>query len=374
MDDLTKTDDAKTAAGTEGGKDRSLDDLKAKLGIAKKPKAEKPITTQMPVVPKAPSATDFAFTLNQPGAGQADVEPEETSEVRRLLAGRKKLGIGTIGAYAGAAVVVLLLGLYFGKVMKERSIENLKSKEADYVLKYLTTAKPGAPGIDESVMSIVEKHIDDATAVYQSLQKAATDEARLKAEADLMAFLKRCQQFREKKALLTFDGAFPGVIQNQELAAQVVQLIYALQKVYDETAIIGLEADTLDRVKGLEERDGMMQTFLVEPTEEDGKKMLSFRWIAKIDTDNPRDAANGKEYVMIPLGGQQAFWAPEKSLVQFDLKPLAEMKSKRYEQAILTRVQGRLALIKAAGEQVVFKPMKDKLEKVATRPDLFTVF
>lgn len=356
--------------GPEAGQDRSVEDLKAKLGIVKKTKPAEQSG------PKPLSAKDFSFSLNQPVQAQAEqqVEPEETSEVRRLLAGKKKISVGIIAAYAVAAFIVLVIGLYFGKVMKERAIENLKSKEAAYVLNYLTTAKPGAPGIDETVISIVEKHVDDATAVYQALQKATTEEARLKAEAELHAFLKRCQQFREKKAVLAFESAFPGVIQNPELAAQVAQFIYAVQKVYDETAIIGLEADTLDRVKGLEEREGLMQTFLVEPVEQNGKKMLSFKWISKIDIDNPRETPTGKEYIMIPLGTNQAFWAPEKSLVQFDLKPLAEMKSKRYEQAIMTRVQGRLALIKAAGEQIVFKSLKEKLERLANRPDLFTIF
>ena len=373
MDNEEKRDDAGQGAPSSQG--RSLDDLKAKLGIQMKPKAaESQAQAAQPAKPKVTSAQDFAFTLNQPVGMPQEEMPEETSEMRRLMSGAKKIGLWTILAYAGAVVAVLVVGLYFGRIMRERTVENFKTKEAKYVLDYFLTAKPGQPGIEEPVLKVVEAHIEDAMAVYQGLQKAGTDEARMKAEDDLMAFLKRCQAFREKKAAFTFEGAFPGFIFNQELAAQVMQFVYAVEKVYDETAFIALEADTLDRVQGLEDKEGLQQTFLVEPIEKDGKKLLEFKWLAKVDLDAGREGKDGQEFPALPLGEPRGFWVPEKSLIQFDIGPIAKMKTEKYKGAIKARVQGRLALIKAAGEQVAFPPLKDKLEKTAARSEFFSIF
>lgn len=374
MSDTDRRDEAGQGGTPAAAGDQArLEDLKAKLGIARKPKAAE-VVVEAPK--KAPSADDFSFTLNQPVAVPVSetAAPEETSDMRRILAGRKKIGAATIGIYVVAALIIAVFGLYFGKVMKERSIENYKIKEAAFILDYFQTAKPGLPGVEEPSLRIIEAHAAEAIAVYQALQKAADEMAAAKAEERLLAFMRACQDYRKKQPGFSFEGAFPGVIFNQEIAAQVVQFIASVQRLYDETAIMALEADTWDHVAGLEEKEGLQQTFLVEPEEVDGKKVLKFKWV-RAELDSPREGASGQEFAVAPLGEQRGFWAPASSLVQFDIGPIAKTKSAKYKDAIQKRVRGRLSAIKQLADQIdSWKPLKEKLEKVAGREPLFTIF
>ncbi|MBM4395026.1 MAG: hypothetical protein FJ087_04990 [Deltaproteobacteria bacterium] len=375
MSDQDRRDEAgKESAPAQGGGDQArLDDLKAKLGIARKAKPAEAAAGAP--VKKPTAAEDFSFTLNQPVAVQVgEAQQEETSEIRRILSGKEKVGLKTILVFVVAGLVVAGFGLYFGKVMKERSLENYKIKEAAFILDYFETSKPGLPGIEEPSLRIIEAHAAEALAVFQALNKAADDMAAAKAEERLLGFMKACQEYRKKQAGFSFDGAFPGVIFNQEIASQVVAFITAVQRLYDETAIMALEADTYDHVGGLEEKEGLQQTFLVEPEEKDGKKTLKFSWV-RADTDAPRDGANGQEFAVAPLGEQRGFWAPASSLVQFDIGPIARTKSGKYKDAIQKRVRGRLSAIKQLADQIdTYKGLKDKLEKVAKRNPMFTIF
>ena len=348
-----------------------LEELKAKLGIAKKPKP-----VEAPQQQKATTAADLDFSLNKPVAVPvaAQVEPEETSEMRKLMAGKKQLSLKVILVYAVIFVLVVAFGLYFGKVMEDRAVENNKIKEAAFILEYLEKTKPGLPGVEEPAIRIIEAHAARAIEVYQALQKASDEMAAAKAEEKLMAFMRECQEYRKKQAGFSIDGVFPGVIFDQQLAAQVVQFIFAVQRLYDESAIMALEADTWDHVAGLEEKEGFMQTFLVEPEEKDGKKYLKFKWV-RADLDSPREGAKGEEYAVAPMGEQHGFWAPASSLVQFDIGPIAKNKSAKHKDAIQKRVRGRLYAIKQVADQIeMYKSLKDKLEKASKREPMFTIF
>jgi len=257
--------------------------------------------------------------------------------------------------------------------MRERVLENFKTKEAKYLLDYFTTTK--AAGSEQTVLSLVESFSDDAIAVANQLAKAQDDTARIKAEEELDKFLKRAQEFRTKNALFAFDAAFPGVIFNNELAAPVVQFIDAVQRMNEEVQILALEADTWDRVGGLEEKgEPVLNTFFVEPGEQDGKKALTFKWIAKMREDATQQGANGEEVLTLLLGTAKPFWAPVSSMVQFDIGPFAKRKGEVYKNAIMLRVRGRVAILKQVSETIAFSSLKDKLQKLANREPFFTIF
>ena len=174
--------------------------------------------------------------------------------------------------------------------------------------------------------------------------------------------------------MFSFDGAFPGVIFNQEIAAQVVQFVSAVGRLFDESALLGLEADTLDRVTDLEEKGPAPMNVFVEPTEKDGHRAWKGMWLMAVERDSAVENEKGLQYPVLPFGAERGFLAPASSLLEIDVGPIAKMKSNRYRGAILQRVQGRLQIIKGVAEQVTFVVLRDKLDKLAKRAQLFTIF
>lgn len=376
MDGEEKKDEGAKTAGGQPGQAKSLDDLKAKLGLAMKPKAAEPAPgataaatpgeAPKPAEPKRTTEADFAFTMNQPVA----VPMGQVEESGLHAAGvKKRIPTTLIAGVVFGSVVLLVLGLWFGKIMKERNTENFKTKEAKYLLDYFTTQKTGQAGSEETALSVVEAHVEDSLAIYLALTKAPDDAARAKAEQGLLDYLKRTRTYREKRAVFSFEGAFPGVIYNQEIAAQVVAYIQNVQRLYDETLLMSLEADTLDRLGELGDTKEDLRIIWVNPDEKAGK-FAKAHWIVRIDEENPQDGA----FPVLPLGSEKGLLAPEKSLAKVDVGPLGKEKANNYKKAIFQRVQGRLNMIKQIAENINFQPLKDKLSKLSTRPDLFTMF
>ncbi len=359
------------AGGTQprsaGGGGPSLDELKARLGIA----------TKAPAAPQTPlrkrtQETDFEFSLNAPA--QAAPVLKEPSEVSAVVVQKKGLSRPWIIAFSAIAVVVLFVGLFFGKVMKERAIENFKIKEAAFILEYFRKARSEklAPG-EGTTLEVVKAHVDDTLAVFSALQKAATPEAQAAASEQLEQYLERCRAYRDKEPVFSVEAVFPGVIFNQELAAHVVRYIEAVQRLYDETALLALEADTLHRVTEPEERGEMIEIVYIEPVEEGGERWFKGVFV-QIDRENPVRKNGMVEYPVLPVGAAKGFLAPTTALAKVDVSPIAQSKSARYKAAIQARVRSRLAKVKEAADLAGFAGLEERLQKAAGRSPLFTIF
>lgn len=373
-------DEKKTGLG-EGGQEgkgptgdaqgpKSLEDLKAKLGIVTKPKSQPQAETALP---KRTTESDFQFSLNAPVAEAPLIK--EPSEVSAVVVEKRGLSLQWGVAFAVIAVVVLVVGLFFGKVMKERAIENFKIKEAAFILEYFMKARSDKIAASEgTTLDVVKAHVNDTLAVWNALQKATTPEAQAQALQQLEQYLERCRAYRDKEPLFSIEAVFPGVIFNQELAAKVVRYIEAVKQLYDETTLLALEAETLKRVTELEERGEMVETVYIEPVEEDGEKWYKGVFIAQMDRENPRKEKGVVEYPVLPVGAEKGFFAPTTSLVKVDVSPIARNKSARYRAAIQARVRARLAKVKEAADGAVFDGLEEALKKVASRSPLFTIF
>lgn len=356
------------APGSSGGAGPSLDELKARLGI----------TTRAPAAAETPlrkrtQESDFQFSLNAP----AEAAPilKEPSEVSALVVQKKGLSAPWIAAFTILAVITLLVGLFFGKVMKERAIENFKIKEAAFILEYFRKARAEKLAAGEgTTLEVVKAHVDDTIAVFNALQKAATPEAQAVAGQQLDQYLERCRSYRDKQPVFTVEAVFPGVIFNQELASQVVRYIEAVQRLYDETALLALEADIQRRVTEPEERGEMIETLFVEPVDEGGERWLKGFFIARMDRENPVKKNGTVEYPVLPVGAEKGFLAPTTALVKVDVSPIAQNKSARYRAAIQARVRARLAKVKAAADLAGFSGLEERLQTVAGRSPLFTMF
>jgi len=167
---------------------------------------------------------------------------------------------------------------------------------------------------------------------------------------------------------------FPGVIYNQELAAEVVKYVNAVTKVFEETILLALEADTLARVTEIEDKGEMIEKIFIEPAEINGEKWMKGVFITRMDEENPIRVKGVNSYPVLPYGAEKGFLVPTTSLVQVDVVPIAKNKSARYKGAINARVRSRLAKVKQATDMAGFETLKGKLEKLAARPAFFTLF
>ncbi len=354
--------------GAGGGAGPSLDELKARLGIATKA----PAAAETPLR-KRTQETDFQFSLNAP----AEAAPilKEPSEVSALVVEKKGLSARWVAAFTVLAAITLIVGLFFGKVMKERAIENFKIKEAAFILEYFRKARAEKLAAGEgTTLEVVKAHADDTLAVFNALQKATTPEAQAAASQQLDQYLERCRAYRDKEPVFSVEAVFPGVIFNQELASQVVRYIEAVQRLYDETALLALEADTQRRVTEPEDRGEMIETVYVEPMDEGGEQWLKGLFIARMDRENPVRKNGTVEYPVLPVGADKGFLAPTTALVKVDVSPIAQNKSARYRAAIQARVRARLGKVKAAADLAGFSGLEERLQKAAGRSPLFTIF
>ncbi len=349
--------------------DRSIEDLKAKLGI-KARKADEPVAP--PASAAGAPAAQTPPASPRPRPAPPPITEAELAEVHAAAPANRMFKWVAI-AVGGVALV---FGVLTGGMLKSRALENSKTREARHLIEFFTETRVAQIGEgNEPVLNVVEGHIADLSRVFEAMSQVDDPQARAEAEKEFLAFLKRAQTYRDRKAFFLVEQAFPGVIFNGALAARVVVFINQVKQLYDDTVLLALEADTLDRVTELEERQaGQNQIIHVRPIDKDGFKWLQGTWISRIDLENPRPTNGGMSYAMLPVGAGEGFVASTTELVEIDVSPIARDKSMRYRAAIFDRVRARLGSLKMVADQVEFEKLKADLQRVANRGTFVTIF
>ncbi|HNU67871.1 MAG TPA: hypothetical protein PLB35_01625 [Myxococcota bacterium] len=363
-DDFNKTDETAGAGSKPAG---GHEDLKAKLGLRipeRKPAAEQSsapaqdagkVETAQPVERRAVPVEDIDF----------DEEP----------AGKGGVSGGVIGVIIAIALVMAVIGLFVGGVFKGRAIENHKINEAQHLLEYFTTATVAATG-GATILDTVKAHIEDTKRVFEAMNKAQSPEEVDKARAELEAYIVRCQKYRDIQPFFTVKNAFYDVLFNSEMANETVVFIDAVRRLYGETVLFALEADTRKQVATLEDTSAAKPSIMfIEPfSKENGERWNKGVWISQLDAENPIKTASGTDYAMIAMVSGEAFRASTTSLVEFDMAPVALQKSLIHNNAIVARVQGRLGQMIAVINDIDFDSLEAKLKEVAARTPYFTFF
>jgi hypothetical protein len=368
-DDLNKTDDDVVADVASKPAAPSHEDLKAKLGL--KLPEKKPVPVQAAA---APSVTGSGSSASgQPvktTSSFAASKPEDADLVEP-----KGLSKSVLGVIAVACLFVFVFGIFVGGLFKSRAVENRKTREAAHLVEYFTTtnveAVNGGP-----ILEALTAHLEDTTRVFDMMNKADKPEQIEKASAELEAYIKRCQKYRDYKPYFLVDQAFPGVVYNGALASEVINFIESVRRLYDETVLFALEADTRDRVTAMEDKGAdNKQILFYEPfAKENGEKWNKGLWISRVDFENPEKTATGTDYAMIPVGNGKAFKASTSSLVEVDVTPVAVAKSFVHKKAILDRVRARLGQIRVLVDEIKYENIDSKLKEVSGRGEYFTFF
>ena len=387
-DDKEKRDgvgDGSEEGGTGGDEDKgaaakqgpSLEELKAKLGIASRPSKKKvgAAAESEQKREERPKAQDLEFTLNAPSAPSLDLEAEAAREPIDVgIEGQKRSVVVWIGGLVGVGIGALLTGLLFGKVMEGRVIENFKIKEARYILKYLKTATGEKMTKEEgTVLEVVQAHVDDTNRVYNMLRKATSPEAQQAARAELERYLERCKEYVQKKPVFSLEAAFPDVVFDQKLAARVVMFIEAVRELYDQTAMLAMEGEARKRVRG-PGQEPMIQLMYVEPVDKDGETWLKGIFVAKIDREGKVRRGAKVLYPVLPFGAKKGFLAESSQLAEVDVSPVAKAKAATYVATIDARISRLLQKVKKAADKADFRFLEKELSKRASREPLFTIF
>lgn len=372
------SDDPTSKPGTTPEPARSVEDLKAKLGLRTK-KTEEAEAAEA-ARPKAPSASDFTLGLGEKPAAPASSTPSPSAAPAADLGeppAAKNLEKKHLVAFAVIAGLMLIIGIFFGGVLKGRAVENSKTREAKHLIEYFTETPLAQTGKTlTTIMSAVQAQVGEIARVADILGKAAESKdvkVRLDAEKELSAFLKRSQEYRDRKPFFQLDQAFPGIVFNGELASQVVTYVEGVKNLYDETVLMALEADTLDRVTETEEKGVGANHVIYLPTAS-GDAARKAVWIQAVDKENPRPGPGGVEFAVLPVGGEKGMVVPASSLAEIDISPIAKEKSILYRTAIYDRVRARLGQMKMVSDQVQFDGLKEKLQKYASRGTYITLF
>lgn len=362
-DDVNKTDEGGTGASPAGGHE----DLKAKLGLRipeRKPVVEQP----QPAARPEPAKTAPEKERRETPAPTVDFLDDE---------GVVKSGVsgGLIAIIIAITLVMAVLGIFVGGVFKGRAIENHKINEARHLLEYFTTTSVAATG-GAVILDTVNAHIEDTQRVFDTMNKAEGPEQIEKARAELEAYIKRCQKYREIQPFFTVKGAFYDVLFNSEMANDVVVYIDAVRRLYNETVIFALEADTRDQVTALEDSSaGKPSIMFIDPfTKDNGERWNKGIWISQVDFENPVKSNGGTDYAMLAMVSGEAFRASTTSLVEFDMAPIAMQKSVIHKNAIAARVQARLAQLVTVINDIDWETLETKLKAHASRTPYFTFF
>jgi hypothetical protein len=382
-DQSINPEDANVPAAEPGKTDdasRSVENLKAKLGLKTK-KAEEAIAADA-ARPKAPSASDFGLGLSERVAPEARA-PAAASSVRMPAVDMgepvqaKAIERKHVVAIAAIVALMTILGIFFGGVLKGRALENSKTREAKHLIEYFTETPLAQTGkAPTTIMNAVQAHVGELARVIDTLGRAGESKdvrVRLDAEKEMSAFLKRAQEYRDRKPFFVLDQVYPGVVFNGELASQVVGFVENVKNLYDESVLLALEADTLERVGETEEKGvGANHVIMIPAAVGDAARKAV--WIQAVDKENPRQGTGGVEYAVLPVGAEKGMVVAASSLAEIDISPIAKEKSLVYRAAIFDRVRARLGQMKMVSDQIDFDSLKEKLQKYSSRGSYITLF
>jgi hypothetical protein len=380
-DDPTSKPGSSPESAPDGGKApeaaRSVEDLKAKLGLRTR-KVEEAEAAR----PKAPTSADFSIGLGEKAAAAPSSAPASTAAAGSQAEYGEPLAPKTLEnkhyvAIASLGALMLIIGIFFGGVLKGRALENSKTREAKHLIEYLTETPLQQTGkVATTIMAAYQAQVGEVARVVDVLGKASESKdvkVRLDAEKELAAFLKRAQDYRDQKPYFSLDQVYPGIVFNGELASQVVNYVEGVKNLYDETVLLALEADTLDRVTETEEKGvGATHVIYIPAAGADGTKKAM--WVQAVDKENPRQGSDGVEYAVLPVGSDKAQVVAASALAEINIAPIAKEKSVVYKTAIYDRVRARLGQMKMVSETVNFDALKEKLQKYASRGSYITLF
>ena len=336
-----------------GAKPTAHDDLKARLGLN--------LTDKKPAAPAAPAAQPAAAPA--PASTSAPSSSVQASAIEEPAEGARKMSGLMILAIIGVAVGALLIGGVVGMASSTRKLASYQVQEASHQLEYIKTT-PVASASGDTVMDVVTSHVEDSRRILDIMNKADSNdrESVSKARTELTAYIERAKKYCAVAPVYTVQGAFKKVVFNADMSYDVLALVDAVKRLYDETCILAYEGLTLDQVTAMEKPDAKTSVMLIRPlTKDNGERWNSGSWVTLVSNEPLDKEAAEIEYGVKDMVSGDLFRAPTTSLVEFQMGPVAMLESEVYKAAIFSRVQARMANLVKTTDDIDFNGLIEKL-------------
>ncbi|MBM4388893.1 MAG: hypothetical protein FJ088_14220, partial [Deltaproteobacteria bacterium] len=332
-DDFTKDDtkDESQQQGAAEDKSKQIEDLKARLGIVTKTRKTQEMLKQ------AGMKDDFTFTLDKPDAAKPVELPSDEAMMEEAGLAVKPAAkkMNTILTYGGIILVSLLAGIFFGRVFRDRGVENFKTDEAKRILAFFNDAKADLTG--QKLMETITAHLEKARNVLSKMQSDSPDVSREQVEADMKSLLEDCRTFRDSKIFFSAETLYPMEIYDARVASEVMKLASLSLKIYNKTSELADGLDRLEAVTGKDEEGAVLQKIFVEPEEVEGTRFLKGSWLEKVG--DPENGGAVKMFPVKPYGQEKGFLAESTSILNLDISIVMKDKSRKYRQIILAQIR-----------------------------------
>ena len=346
----------------------NIDDLKAKLGLTQKPKP-KPKTTQPKPVEKKPESRQAKPAQNF--EAQYDNTPLDEETLASIRGGRMRwpMVVAIVGIFA------LLIGILFGKIMRDRKIDNRRTEEARFLLHYLEHARGTKLNREDgTILETVQTFNEKVHTITKGLTNANTPQKKQTVQKSLEDFLKNTQKFVGKSAYFSFDSAFPNVIYNQKIAFKVAEFINYVHEFNRLATLLAKEAKTWQAIAGPDPTKKQYQYIEIKKLDENGFSLNEGTWLEAVDWKRVQKQRGVTLVPVKPFGAKEGYYLPVEKLSKLDVTPMARLKASVYKQLIFRRVMKGVMQLKLQGDKLDFPTLKKEIQHYANREMLFTMF
>jgi HAMP domain-containing protein len=347
-------------------KTMNVEDLKARLGLKITPKKEETAKPEEKQIGDTGLSMDSIQGTTISEAEIAEMEKDATKPKSGLT---KNIIITAIVVF-----VVFVIGLFFGRVLRERRLENIKRTEAEVIAANLATARNDVARSE--LQKLISAHSRAVREFYGKLQDMRKNpQTASKMMDELRAFMDVCAVYRDNRVFFTVPMIFPKYVINGELISDVLDYMNTVKILYEKTEAIAAFRDMLVEVTGTEEKGEMKQYILVEPFEKEGLKFLrSTYYIADISLKDIQETKTGALVPVLPVGSSSGELVDTASIVELDIAPVAASKSIRYKTAIMKRVESLIEELKKAADNVVLMEIEQRINKEVDKPTYWLAF
>ena len=397
------------------GNDKNIQDLKARLGLAKaakKPSAvpkddarqgagsaavkmpppvededeEEGDFTPLPGPLPEGEAPDEATRVMEPQA-RAFRPPTAVVEDVHVDESAAKSGRGAlIIAFLVAAIVFFGIGYLTGKIFKERTIGNYKISEAKQALDYFE--KHTLPDTGQSTLAAIEEHKQKIEAIGLKIAKARENDDLESIRPDLLEFLTHCAAYGG--AQVEFDTS--GLYREGFFAAELIPFIQAfvdrVAVLHIKTQAVAKEAALIANVQAMQEERAAdprttVRRILITPSEQNGVPWNTGSFLAQVmqpEAEQPEvpegvDPATVKpewKVNVLEEGKDKGLRVETSDIVVVDLTSQIRPLEEAYQRSALSRAASSVEDLKMAADAINFQPLKQKLEEVAKKDPYFT--
>jgi hypothetical protein len=390
--------------------EKNIQDLKARLGLAKAAKAA-------PAKEEPKAAGPALAPAQEPGhEDEAEGDGEQTPLPGPLPGGRggfREVGFSEAPAFnpptavqdvqvdesaakrgRGALLLVGLVGLvvFFGlgylagKIFKERTIGNYKILEAQQAVDYFEKHQVAETG--QKTLDAIAEHKARVQAIVAKVEKAREAGDLESVRGDMMEFLGQAAVYAGSQVRFDTSGLYREGWYAAELIPTINAFTASVDALHAKTQTVAREAALIANIQAMQEErsanpGAYVRRILLEQKELNGVPWNTGAFLAQVaepeqiqpevpEGIDPATISPEWQVAVLPEGQEKGVRVPTTEVAGVDFGSQIAPLEKQFEESALRRVADTIVDMRMAAEAVVFEPVKQKLDEVAKKEPYFT--